>query len=110
MEVFANLEGSRTSPKRHGGGHRKMPVHPEKKVISPVVTRIKMESKREEKRYHVTCVAAIKEEIGVLEEAILKKRKIVVNQHIDKDFEDRFSNSSFSRNKNTKIFKATEHY
>jgi hypothetical protein len=50
----------------------------------------------------------IKEQIGVPEEAIWKKSKLVVNEQIEWDFEGWFSDSSFSKRRNTKLFKATD--
>jgi hypothetical protein len=52
----------------------------------------------------------IKAEVDALEEIILEKWKQVAKEQIEKDFEGWFSDSSFSRSRDTKVFRATEHY
>jgi hypothetical protein len=52
----------------------------------------------------------VKEEMRVLEEVVWEDGKLTENEKIVRDFEVWFSNSDFSKRKNTKVFEATKHY
>jgi hypothetical protein len=72
------------------------------------MTKVERATKRVEKTFQTMFLTELKAEVDAMEEIVMAKRKQVVKEQIEKDFEGWFSNSGFSSSRDTKTFKATD--